>query len=102
MPNCPNCNSRVSVKFSDHVVYPACKRRLIATFTPFGKLLLAFILIVECVIVFGVSVVAGSINYPFVSKWLIYGSLLFGILIVTLLLLFSLAKIGLIPPGIIC
>ena len=84
MPNCPNCNSRVSVKFSDHVVYPACKRRLIATFTPFGKLLLAFILIVECVIVVGVSVVAGSINYPFVSKWLIYGSLLFGILIVWL------------------
>ena len=44
------------------------------------------VLLVECVVGIAVSVVAGSINYPFLQKWTIAGAILFGLMIVALLL----------------
>ena len=92
MAKCPKCNATVAVKISDLVECPTCNNRLVGTFSSLGKLLLLFIILFEYVASITIAVIAGSINYPFFPKWLIAGSLLLGMIIVTPFLLYFIAN----------
>lgn len=80
------------LKLSDHVVCPNCRRQLSVTFSPPGKSLLLLIGFAGSVAGIAVAVIAGSIDYPFVQKWLIAGFILLGPIIVSLALLIFVAN----------
>ncbi len=92
MAKCPNCGTNISLRFSNDAVCPKCNRRLVGTITPISKLLLIFLLLIECIISIVVAVIAGSTNYPFVPKWLVAAVLLFAIIIITLVLMLYLLQ----------
>jgi hypothetical protein len=92
MAKCPECNSNVSLKLSDDVVCPTCRKHLTATFSPLGKSLLLLVLFIDIVVGMAVAVIAGSINYPFIQKWLIAGIILLGLIIFSLILLIFMAN----------
>jgi hypothetical protein len=92
MAKCPKCNSNVPLKLSNSVVCPNCRKRLIATFSPLGRSLLLLVVFVESIAGIAIAVIAGSINYPFIQKWLVTGLILLGLIIFTLMLLIFMAN----------
>jgi hypothetical protein len=92
MAKCPECNSNVSLKLSDSVVCPTCKKHLTATFSPLGNSLLLFVLFIEIIAGVAIAVIAGSINYPFIQKWLFAGIILLGLIVFSLILLVFMAN----------
>ena len=87
MPACPKCNANVYIKFSSQVKCSACNSNLMAVFNPLGKAIAFFIILVESVAGIAIAVIAASTNYPFLQTWVIAGTLILGLIIITMLLL---------------
>jgi hypothetical protein len=88
MPKCPNCNTNVSLKLSNQVKCSVCNSNLVAELRPLGKAITLLIIVVESVASIAVAVIAGSINYPFLQKWVVAGTILLGLIVIALLLFF--------------
>jgi hypothetical protein len=88
MGNCPKCNANVSIKLSNQVKYLVCNSDLVAELSPLGKAIILLIIVVESVASIAIAVIAGSINYPFLQKWIIAGTILLGLIVIALLLLY--------------
>jgi len=92
MAKCPKCDADVPIKFSNRLKCPACNSDLVIGFSPLGKAITLLVILVESVASIVVSVIAGSINYPFLQKWTVAGAILFGLIVISLLLLFGILK----------
>lgn len=92
MAQCPKCNTNVSVKISDQIECPNCRSHLASSFSPQVKMLLMLIIFFEFIATLIIVVIASAINYPFFPKWLIACSILLGLGIVTLLVIFFVAN----------
>lgn len=92
MTQCPKCNTSVSMKISSQLECPNCKSHIVGMFNPQAKLLLLLIIFFEFIASVVIVVIASAINYPFFQKWLIAGFILLGLIIVTLFLMFFVAK----------
>lgn len=86
MAKCPQCNTDVSIKISDQVTCPTCNSSLVATFTPWGKLIVLLAILAESaaslIIVVGVSL----IDNPAIPKWIMLVAILLGLTIATVVL----------------
>jgi hypothetical protein len=88
MGKCPKCNANVSIKLSNQVKCSVCNSNLVAELSPLGKAIILLIIVVESIASIVVAVIAGSINYPFLQKWVIAGTILLGLIAIALLLFF--------------